>query len=250
MPSSTLNVYNKNGSTLLGSGNGNLSYNVTDTGIIDAVDGSYINVAFSNSNVIGYASSPNSTIPEFHIGSTNFGFGPVGTYNIYEVEGDKYSITTSKSNITINCKDKTMQKDLQITFSGGSGSLDWVGLDYTNCSFDNESVFLSPEVSQLLNNELTSFGERMIIIRFIGTYLDDDLGDRTVKIMITFSNTDIYPIAGGAVIRGFNSYQISNPYDVTLDTTNGTSIKIFELSSALDFSNPNIISLDYVATDI
>ena len=122
MPSSTLNVYNKDGSILLGSGNGDLSYNVTDTGIIDMVDGSYINVAFSNSNVIGYASSPNATIPEFHIGSTNFGFGPVGVYNIYEVEGDKYSITTSKSNITINCKDKTMQKDLQITFSGVSGT--------------------------------------------------------------------------------------------------------------------------------
>ena len=122
MPSSTLNVYNKDGSTLVGSGNADLSYKVTDTGIVDMVDGSYINVAFSNSNVIGYASSPNSTIPEFHIGSTNFGFGPVGVYNIYEVEGDKYSITTSIPSITINCKDKTMQKDLQITFNGAAGT--------------------------------------------------------------------------------------------------------------------------------
>lgn len=253
MPGSTLNIYNKNGSTLLGSGNGDLSYKVTDTGIIDEVDGSFINVAFSNSNVIGYSSSPNQTTPEYHIGSTNFGFGQVGTYNIYEVEGDKYSITTSKSNITINCKDKTMQKDLQITFSGGSGSLNWVELDYTNCSFDYESVFLSPEVSHILNDQLTLSGERMIIIRLIGTYLDDDLGDRTVKIMITFSQTDIYMNGGGAVKRGF--YQIPTGtnkinVDATLDTINGTSIKIAELSSSLDFSNPNITLLDYVAIDI
>lgn len=122
MPSSTLNVYNKNGSTLLGSGNADLSYKVIDTGIVDMVDGSYVNVTFSNSNVIGYASSPNATIPEFHIGSTNFGFGPVGVYKIYEVEGDKYSITTSIPSITINCKDITMEKDLQITFNGSSAT--------------------------------------------------------------------------------------------------------------------------------
>ena len=144
------------------------------------------------------------------------------------------------------------------TGSGGSGSLDWIELDYTNCSFSYESVFLSPAVSQLLNNELTSSGERMIIIRLIGTYLHDDWGDLPVKIMITFSQTiyvppDIYYIGGGAVMRGVYELPLGNDkikVDTTFDTTNGTSIKISSLSSELDFSNPNIISLDYVAFDI
>lgn len=140
------------------------------------------------------------------------------------------------------------------TGSGGSGSLNWVELDYTNCSFNNESIFLSPEVSKLLYDELTSFNERMIIIRFIGTYLDDDLGERTDKIMIAFSNTinsiGMTSIGGGAVIRGSSNYDTKNPYDITLDTTNGTSINISQLSAPSDFSNPNIISLDYIAIDI
>ena len=123
MPSWILNVYNKDGSTLVGSGQLDQTYRVTDTGIVDMTSGgNYMNVAFSNSNVIGYSRHPNQTIPEFHIGSTDFGFSAVGTYNIYEVEGDKYSITTSIPSITINCKDKTMEKDLQITFSGVSGT--------------------------------------------------------------------------------------------------------------------------------
>ena len=164
MPSSTLNVYNKNGSTLLGSGNADLSYKITDTGIIDMIDGSYVNVAFSNSNVIGYASSPNATVPEYHIGSTDFWFGPRGTFNIYEVEGDKYSITTSISNITINCKDKTMQKDLQITFSGGTGAnaniainvityqvnVGGVGVSY---SIDEGNEFIPIEAEGIINLE-------------------------------------------------------------------------------------------------
>lgn len=117
MPSSTLNVYNKDGSILLGSGNADLSYKVTDTGIVDMVDGSYINIAFSNSNVIGYASTPNQTTPNYQIGSTDIGFGPVGTYNLYEVEGDKYTINATKSKITINCQDKTMEKDIIVRFT-------------------------------------------------------------------------------------------------------------------------------------
>lgn len=120
MPSWILNVYNKDGSVLVGSGQLDQTYKVTDTGIIDVNGGSYMNVAFSNSNVIGYSDNPNSTVPDYHIGSTNFGFMAVGTYNIYEVEGDKYSITTSISNITINCKDKTMEKDLQISFNASA----------------------------------------------------------------------------------------------------------------------------------
>ena len=119
MPSSTLNVYNKDGSTLLGSGNADLSYKVTDAGIIDMVDGSYINVAFSNSSVIGYSDNPNSTIPDYTIGTTDISFGPVGTFNIYEVEKDPYNITLSKNQIIVKCKDKTMEKDLQISFEGG-----------------------------------------------------------------------------------------------------------------------------------
>lgn len=166
MPSSTLNVYNKDGSILVGSGNADLSYKVTDTGIIDMVDGSYVNVSFSNSNVIGYASSPNATIPGYHIGSTDFGFGPIGVYKIYEVEGDKYSITTPKSNITINCKDKTMQKDLQITFSGAGTTANiainvityqvtvgGVGVSY---SIDSGNEFIPIEGEGIINLENVS----------------------------------------------------------------------------------------------
>ena len=154
MPSSTLNVYNKDGSILLGSGNGDLSYNVTETGIIDNVDGSYINVAFSNSNVIGYSNNPNSTKPDYPIGTTDIPFGPVGTYNIYEVEKDPYNITLSKNQIIVKCKDKTMEKDLQISFEGG-GEPTWE--DIVENDFNNTYLVINGDYSYIAKNGIDMY---------------------------------------------------------------------------------------------
>lgn len=118
-----ISVYNKDGSEEL------LASTFGDFGIIVQSDRLLWNgadypdsyVIFSNTSVIGYATTPNATVAEYPIGTEytpSFG----SELTLYEVERDPYNITFSKKQLIVKCKDKTMEKDLQISFGGSSGS--------------------------------------------------------------------------------------------------------------------------------
>lgn len=111
-----VHIYNKDGSTLIGSLNGDSTFNITSEGVTANMYSQ--TVSFSNSNVIGYAETPNVTTPDYPIGSNDINIGDgISDTSIYEVEADKYTINATKSKITINCQDKTMEKDIIVRFT-------------------------------------------------------------------------------------------------------------------------------------
>lgn len=118
-----ITVYNKDGSEeLLASTWGDFGIVVQSDRLLwnGASEASYAYVLFSNTNVIGYATAANATVAEYPIGAEYVpSFGT--TLTLYEVERDPYNITFSKTQLIVKCKDKTMQKDLQISFNGSGG---------------------------------------------------------------------------------------------------------------------------------
>ena len=116
MPVFYMSIYNKDGSTFINKIPNDTLFTITSTGI--TAENHSTTIDFSNSNVIGYANTPNATTPDYPIGATSINIGTETENNsIYEVEVDEYTINVTKPKITINCQDKTMKKDLVIKFN-------------------------------------------------------------------------------------------------------------------------------------
>lgn len=145
-----ISVYNKDGSEeLLASTWGDFGIIVQSDRLLwnGADQANYAYVLFSNTNVIGYATTSNATVAEYPIGAEYVpSFGSVLT--LYEVERDPYNITFSKKELIIKCKDKTMEKDLVIKSEHPEPLLEEKTVDLLMASGNQE---ITPSSGKLLS---------------------------------------------------------------------------------------------------